>query len=259
MKKSKLKGYIFTVCAVFFWLCIWQIVSVAIGKELLLPSPVSVFSRVAELALKLDDFWLIILNSVKNILLGLALGFVLGTICAVITSHVKAFEILLKPLISIVKITPVASFILLLILWMNRTDVPSFVSVLIVFPIVWANISQGITSTDQGLKEVGKIYKLSPIKKLIYLYVPSVLPSALASLMSSIGLAWKAGISAEILALPHETIGYEIFQSKTYLNALDVFAWTVIVVLLSVIIEKLIIFLIGALTKKILSRRGSDA
>lgn len=230
----------------------------AIDKRLLLPDPVSVFSRVGELIIT-ADFWLIVLNSVKNILFGLILGFVLGTITAILTVNIKAIEIILKPLISIIKITPVASFILLLILWMNRIDVPSFISVLMVFPIVWANVSQGIQSTDKKLKDVSRVFKLSFLKKIIYLYIPSVLPSALAALMSSIGLAWKAGISAEILALPHDTIGYEIFQSKTYLMTLDVFAWTVVVIFLSVFIEKLIISLIRLTSKKFLSRRGADA
>lgn len=245
-------------CAVIFWLCVWQVVAMAVDKQLLLPDPISVFSRVSELIIT-SDFWMIVFNSVKNILFGLILGFILGTLTAILTVNIKAIEIMLKPLISIVKITPVASFILLLILWMNRIAVPSFVSVLMVFPIVWANVSQGISSTDTKLKEVSSVFKLSFVKKIVYLYIPSVLPSALAALMSSIGLAWKAGISAEILALPRDTIGYEIFQSKTYLMTLDVFAWTVVVILLSVIIEKLIISLIRLLSNKIISRRGENA
>ena len=258
MIKNKIKKYVLPVLAVLFWLCVWQIIALLVNKELLLPDPISVFVRIGEMMAS-SSFWVTVFNSIKNILLGLAVGFVLGTLTAVLTSNIKALDVMLKPLISVIKITPVASFILLLVLWMNRIDVPSFVSVLIVFPIVWANISQGIKSTDPKLKDVAKVFGFSFFKKLIYLYVPTVLPSALAALMSSIGLAWKAGISAEILALPHDTIGYEIFQAKNYLFTLDVFAWTVVIIALSVIFERLIIFLIGLLSKKMLERGGGDA
>ena len=258
MIKNKIIKAVLAVGSVLFWLFVWQIIAIYIDKQLILPDPISVFKQIGEW-LFTAKFWTIISTSLGNILLGIIIGFVLGTLTAVLTTNIKALEILLKPLISLVKITPVASFILLLILWMKRESIPSFVSVLIVFPIVWANISQGITSADSKLKEVAKVFKFPFFKKVRYLYIPSVLPSVLSALRSSIGLAWKAGISAEILALPHQTIGYEMFEAKNYLFRVEVFAWTVVIIILSVIIEKLILFVFDKMSSKIISRRHSDA
>lgn len=258
MIKNKIIKAVIAVGSVLFWLCVWQMIAIYVDKQLILPDPVSVFKQIGQWIFT-AKFWTVISTSLSNILLGIIIGFVLGTLTAVLTTNIKAFEILLKPLISLVKITPVASFILLLILWMKRDSIPSFVSVLIVFPIVWANISQGITSADIKLKEVTKVFKFSFFKKVGYLYIPSVLPSVLSALRSSIGLAWKAGISAEILALPHQTIGYEMFEAKNYLFRVEVFAWTVVIIILSVIIEKLILFAFDKMSSKIISRRHGDA
>ena len=258
MIKNKAKKIALGTISVLFWLAIWEIIALKIDKELILPDPISVFKRIGEWFFT-EYFWEVILNSLGNILLGIIIGFILGTVTAILTTYIKPIEILFKPIMSLIKVTPVASFILLLILWMRRDTIPSFVSVLIVFPIVWANISQGIVSVDKELIEVAKVFKLSFLKKAIYLYIPSVLPSVLSALRSSIGLAWKAGISAEILSLPKETIGYEMFEAKNYLFRVDVFAWTIVIIILSFIIERLILFLFDKLINKMISRRGADA
>lgn len=251
------KKLLLGTAATLFWLLVWYLIAILIDKELILPGPVSVFKKIGEWIVT-ASFWGVIANSLSNILLGILLGFVLGTLTALLTTYVKPFEILLRPLTTLIKVTPVASFILLLILWTRRETVPSTVSVLIVFPIVWANISQGIVSVNKELVEVAKTFKLPFFKKIIYLYVPSVLPSVISALRSSIGLAWKAGISAEILALPHETIGYEMAEAKNFFVRTDVFAWTVVIIILSVIIEKIILFFFDNLLNKLITRRVSN-
>lgn len=253
--KSNTKNIILSIVAVLFWLLVWEIAALTVSKELILPSPVLVLQRISEWIFT-TRFWIIISNSLLNILLGILIGFILGSVTAILTTYIKPFEILLKPFTTLIKVTPVASFILLLILWTRRETIPSIVSVLIVFPIVWANISQGIVSVDKKLVEVAKVFQISLFKKIGYLYIPSVLPSVLSALRSSIGLAWKAGISAEILALPQKTIGYEMFEAKNYLLRADVFAWTVVIILLSVIIEKIILFFFDKLLNNMIARRG---
>lgn len=254
--KNNIKNIILTIIAILFWLLIWEIVALSINKELILPGPALVFQRIGEFIFT-ASFWTTVSNSLLNILLGIVIGFALGTVTAILTSYIKPLEILLKPLTVLIKVTPVASFILLLILWTRRETISSVVSVLIVFPIVWANVSQGVVSVDKKLIEVAKVFKLPFLKKVGYLYVPSVLPSILSALRSSIGLAWKAGISAEILALPQKTIGYEMFEAKNYLLRVDVFAWTVIIIVLSVIIEKIILFFFDKLLNRLLLMRGA--
>ena len=162
-------------------------------------------------------------------------------------------------MLSVIKSTPVASFIILALLWIKRDSLPVFITALIVVPIVWSNVSEGIREVDKSLVEVTKVYKFSPLKKLIKLYVPSVAPFFMAACRSSLGMAWKAGISAEVLSTPEMAIGTELFFSKTYLDTPALFAWTLVVIILSIVIEKLFVWGLEALGRQMRVMKKGDS
>ncbi|MBR2595695.1 MAG: ABC transporter permease subunit, partial [Solobacterium sp.] len=146
---------------------------------------------------------------------------------------------LLYPLVRTISAVPVTSFIILVMLWLPYTYVPVFIAALLVTPIVFGNVRAGITETDPALLEVAKIYRFTRMKKLKHVYIPSVLPYFWSGALTALGLAWKAGIAAEVLALPKNAIGSGMYYSKLYLETADLFAWTVIVVIFSFFFEKL--------------------
>jgi NitT/TauT family transport system permease protein len=185
-----------------------------------------------------------------RIVLGIVLSLIIGTLLAVITENSKILSALLSPMLSVVKATPVASFIILALLWIKRDTLPLFITALIVVPIVWSNVAEGIRSVDKQLIDVSHVYSFSPLKKLSKLYVPSVAPFFMAACRSSLGMAWKAGISAEVLSTPENAIGTQLYYSKTYLETPDLFAWTLVVIVLSIIIEKLFVWGLEALGRR---------
>ena len=231
---------------VLFWIGVWQIISMVVNLELLLPSPHSTLKRLFELVLT-KEYYLIILRSVIRVLIGTAVAVVLGVILGIASAKVRILHDFLSPLMTVIKAIPVASFIILLLLWIGADILPAVISLLIVLPIVWHNIETGIISTDKGLLEMAKVYRMSGWDKIRHIYAPSTLPYFTASLRSSLGLSWKAGIAAEVLAVPMLAIGTQIRDAKFYLETTDLFAWTLTVIILSLIIEKLIIFGIGKL------------
>ena len=158
-----------------------------------------------------------------------------------LTVNVRVLDTLLSPLLGVIKATPIASFIILAWLWISSGKLPVFITSLIVIPIVWSNVSEGIRSVDKSLLEVASVYKFSLSKKLFKLYIPSIAPFFMAACKSSLGLAWKAGISAEVLTTPQKAIGTELYLSKTYLELPNLFAWTLVVIILSMVFEKLFI------------------
>ena len=142
---------------------------------------------------------------------------------------------------------------------MERQILPVFITALIVIPIVWANVSEGIRDVDRGLLEVATVYRFTMWKRFTRLYVPSVLPYFMAACKSSLGLAWKAGIAAEILATPDHSIGKELYFSKTYLETPTLFAWTLVVILLSLLIEKLLVYALERLGQRLrMTPKGAD-
>lgn len=219
-----------------FWFFVWWGGAALYGKPLILPSPTDVFLTLWEM-IKTKEFYLFTLNSLKNVLVGLMIAVLAGILLSVFTSYCKFARDLFLPIMTVIKATPVASFIILVYVLIGAQRVPSLITFLIVLPVVWTNLDEGFHRIDPQLLEVTKIYRFSFLKKLKYLIVPSVSPYLISACRTSMGLAWKAGIAAEIIAMPRETIGVEIGLAKQYLESTVVFAWTLTVVLLSLCIE----------------------
>lgn len=247
MNRFKRTGKI--LITVVFWIGVWALISAAVNKDLLLPSPGTVFFRLFELA-KTEEFWRTTAFSLLRIFIGTVSAVSIGLITALITSKVKFLYTVISPFLSVVRSTPVASFIILALIWMGRELVPVFVSFLMVMPVVFENVSTGIVSTDKNLLQMAYIYNMPFARKLRRIYIPSVMPYFLSSVRTSIGLAWKAGIAAEVLTVPINSIGKKIYESKMYLEIDDLFAWTLAVIILSLIIEKLFVLLFKKTEKK---------
>jgi len=113
--------------------------------------------------------------------------------------------------------------------------------------VVWANVCAGIRSTDPILLRTAKVFRFSPWRTLRRVYVPSVMPHFLSACRTSLGLAWKSGIAAEVLTVPAISIGKMLYESKLYLETTDLFAWTAVVVVCSLVIEKVLMGAIGRL------------
>ena len=113
-----------------------------------------------------------------------------------------------------------------------------------VLPIVWSNLSRGIREIDPQLREMAYVYRFPLWKKLYAVYFPQVLPYFMAALQTSIGFSWKSGIAAEVIALPKHSVGNMLYQAKIYLETPELFAWTAVVILLSVLLEKFLIMLL---------------
>ena len=236
--------------ALVFWLCLWQFGAMAMGNALLLPTPVQVLRCLGNLALT-ASFWQMTFTSIGRVLLGVALGILLAVLLAVITVKWHIVDLLISPMLTAMQATPVASFAILVLIWLDRDYVPVLICTMMVLPVVHTSVSTGIRMTDPQLLEMAGIYRLPRLRTLTRIYVPSVLPFFRASCVSALGLGWKAGIAAEVLTVPKASIGRMISESKLYLLTEELFAWTLTVVVLSLLLQKVIL--------KLLAGRGGHA
>lgn len=221
-----------------FWLAVWWGGSAWVGQELLLPAPWAVLKRFGELAVT-AKFWRSALTSLLRIFCGTLGGTALGTLCALGTTQCRVLDWVLSPAIRLVRATPVASFIILVLLWVKTGMVPGVISGLMVLPVLWEAVSNGVRQTDPQLLELARAYRFSHKKCLRYVYFPAVLPYFNTGLCTAIGLAWKSGVAAEVLCLPKAAIGTQVYYSKIYLESPSLFAWTAVVILLSLLLERL--------------------
>lgn len=235
-KRSSLPKWSYLPLALLFWVGLWQLIAVIFSKPLLLPTPVAVVKALAALAIT-EAFWLTVLLSLLRILAGIALALIAGVLLAILTVKSPLCHHLFSPLLTLFKATPVASVIFLVLLWIGRERVPLFIAFVMALPIVWSNVREGLLQTDRKLLEMARVFRLSEGQKLRYIRIPSLFPYFLAACRSAIALAWKAGIAAEVLCAPRLSIGTEIYEGKMYLLTDELFAWTLVVVLISAGIE----------------------
>lgn len=247
-KMKKIPGFVRGIIALVFWVAVWWILSLIVGKEVLIPTPLRVLKRLFEL-LKTAEYYRIVGLSLVRITAGYFAAVLLGLVFGVLSAKFEAVQLLLAPLLSVIRATPVASFIILALVFLNRQLIPGAIAFLMVFPVMCGNIRTGILETDRKLLEMASVFRMKKTRVLRYIQIPAVRPYFTAAFRTSLGLAWKAGVAAEVLCNPKYSIGRMLYESKIYLETAELFAWTVTVIVMSVILEKLLMLLVTRLEK----------
>ena len=229
-----------------FWIIVWIISARVINNHLLLPGPGDVVVRFFSL-ITTADFLYAAFVTVTRILLGFFTALILAIILAVISNAFKPIKVIILPFMTALKSVPVASFVILAILWFNTEFLSSFIAFVMVLPVIYVNMIYGIDSCEKEMLEMAKVFKVSPLKKAAYIYTPYVIPFFKSGCSVALGLCWKAGIAAELIGVPDNTIGERLYFSKIYFEMTDLFACTVMIILISLIFEKLFIYLLSKL------------
>ena len=241
------KQILIKTLGVLIALALWQIISTCI-PNLLFASPWQTAKSLLSL-LGQGSFYATVWFTLCRILLGFFLAFVLGVLFALLAGRFYMAEQLLWPYMVTVKSVPVASFVAIAFLWLSSANVSVLISFLMALPIVYTNLLQGIKATDKKMLQMADLFKIPFLRRLRYIWLPSVKGYLLSGVSIAFGLAWKAGIAAELIGYPKGSVGGELYSAKQFLETADLFAWTVIIVLVSFITEKLISLLLKAVIK----------
>ena len=241
MKKRNL-----SLWAVLFWLLVWQAGSMALHSDILLVSPLRVLQTLLAL-IQTTRFWSSLLGSMGRILGGFLLAAALGTLLAALAARFKRVEELLAPLVLAMKTVPVASFIILALIWFGSRNLSVFIALVMVFPVMYTNVLSGIRARDDSLLEMARVFKIPALRRIRCIDLPQVMPYFRAGCTLGLGLCWKAGVAAEVIGMPVPSIGERLQQAKVYLDTPELFAWTLVIVLMSVGFEKLFMAALGAL------------
>lgn len=244
-KKSHLSWGVTRWGAAFFWVLVWQLAAYVVGEPLLLPAPLAVGHRLVSLMLT-ETFWNTTLGSLGRISFGFLLGLSLGALLAVVTCRFPLARAVVALPMGVIKATPVASFVILALLFLRGNSFSVFISFLMVLPLAWSNIATGIEKTDPKLLEMAQVYRFTGFYRLRYIYLPSVRPYLLSAAQVGLGFAWKSGVAGEVIAAPQNAIGTQLYNAKIYLETTDLFAWTAVIILLSLLLERLATALVFA-------------
>ena len=240
MIMSKNKELWKKIIAVVLLLAVWQAAAMLLDQKIILASPVHVIERLFTIW-KEPGFLATIGFSFIRIAGGFLSAFVIGCVLAVLAGRIHWVEILLSPVMVTIKSVPVASFIIIALVWLSSRQLSIFISFLMVLPVIYNNVLGGIKAIDPQMNEMADVFRLSWRKRFRYIWLPTIKPHLYSGCTIALGLAWKSGIAAEVIGIPDGSIGEMLYSAKAYLNTVDLFTWTVIIVIISICFEKLVL------------------
>ena len=232
-----------TLYMALIWLVIWGLASLVIGSDLILPGPFSTLKALMSLIVT-GGFWLDILWTLIRVIFGIVISLTAGSFCAAIASRDRTLREFLRLPVSFFKSIPVMAIIIYVILIVKADWVAVVVCFLMCFPIAYTNILSGIMGRDRKLDELGTVLGLTGKQKWSMILRPELQPEIRASVNLITGMSWKVVVASEVLAIPEHSIGYEMLNSKYYLETPDLFAYIIVLILLSISLEKAASYLV---------------
>lgn len=220
------------------WLLMWAIVSRIIQNRILLAGPIETLQALCKLVTT-GPFWNACLGTILRIAIGYMAGMLLGILLAVISAGRSWLEEILAPVITLMKAVPVASVVVIFLIWWGSGNLAIAISFFMALPNFYLNTLEGIRSTDKKLLEMAQVFTMPVWNQFFYIYRPALRPFWDSAIKLSVGMSWKAGVAAEVIGLPERAIGEQLYMSKIYLETDKVFAWTLVIILLSQLFEKI--------------------
>ena len=238
MKRKNLRK----IVIVFFWISVWFLAAKTVDNNILLATPAQALKELLSM-LGDAELYRTIWYSLLRIGSGFIGGFVSAVILASLSSRFTLLEELFSPVMTLLKAIPVASFVVLLLIWWGSSFLAVAICFVVVLPNIYINTLEGLKNTDKQLLQMAQVFHMPVKNRLFYIYRPSLGPFLYSGMKISLGMCWKSGVAAEVIGTPDHSIGGGLYLSKIYLNTAGVFAWTVIVILLSILFEKLVLWL----------------
>lgn len=233
---------------ILFWISLWQAAAVLIGNSIIFVGPLDVV-RALFLQLPTEEFWLSLSFSVFRITAGFLLAFFLAAIAGTASFFLPVLKEFLAPAVLLMKSIPVASFVILALIWIGSENLSVFISFMVVFPMIYESTLSGLSGADAQLLEMACVFRISGLRKFRAIYLPALLPYLAGSCRFALGMGIKSGVAAEVIGLPSFSIGEQLYTSKIYLETANLFAWTLVIIAVTALLERLFLLLMNCLLK----------
>lgn len=231
------------ILIILFWILLWQLAELQIQNDIIFAGPLDVV-RSFFVLFPTASFWQSIAHSFGSISLGFGEAFFCGIVLGSLAFRFPLLSEFLAPIMLLAKSIPVASFVILALIWIGSENLAVFISFLVVLPILYVNTLSGLRSADKKLLEMAEVFSIHLLGRIRFIYLPALLPYLVNGCKIALGMSWKSGIAAEVIGVPAHTIGENLYMSKIYLATADLFAWTITIIFISALFEKLFLKLL---------------
>jgi NitT/TauT family transport system permease protein len=218
------------------WLVLWYALDRLINNEILFVGPAATLRALARL-LKTSEFYISVFSTLIRVALGFFLGAAAGIAMAVLGYRFHAVGAFISPFVRVIKSTPVASFVILLLIWAGNRNLSLIICFLVIFPVLYLNTYSGLRAVDEKMLEMARVFRISWRSRVRNIYIPALRPNLVSALSLALGMSWKSGVAAEVIGQPTHTIGNALYRSKIFFETADLFAWTIVIIALSWLFE----------------------
>ena len=248
---------------ILLWIVVWQLASMAIGTDLLLAGPISTFTALVRDVVE-PAFLSTVGFTLTRVMSGFILAFILALVLGILSTSFSAVYEFIAPVLSAMKSVPVACIVVLLLIWIGSRNVSFVAVVFVALPALYFSVTEACSARDTSFDALLKTLRVSRIRRWLATTWPDLVPFLIASGKTCVGMSWKAGVAAELIGIPQGSMGDRVYQAKLLFDTADLFAWTIVVVLLAWASERLFLWLLGssrtwALNAACLSRPGGDS
>ena len=220
-----------------FYFILWQMIAMIVNQSVILPSFLDVLNRLVYI-LSDVSFYNHLFITLFRAILGTLSAFILSFIFAILSYDFKLINQGLKPLVLVSKTIPNITYILLVLIWFSREMSVFFVTLLILFPVLYTQISTGLLGINPEHLEVLKLYPETYFHRLTKVIIPLIRISLFEGLKGALSLGFKVGVMAEILGQVQPGLGYLMHIARMNFETVDLFAYTAIMIMVVVLFEK---------------------
>ncbi len=242
-KNGKILNLIIPLISILSIIVLWVILAIVVNNQALLPSLTTTLKEFFSLFIK-AEFYHAFFNTLLRSLLSFIFSFSLALALAVLTYKSKKAQRYFAPIISIIRVLPTIAVVLPLLVWTKNSFVtPIIVTFLVVFPTLYLNLKNALSSIDKDQIEMCKVFNVG--KKEIYTKVifPQILPPVILSMGAGLSLNVKLMVAAEVLAYTVSAIGDLLRLAKLYEQMSTMMALVLVTVILGLLIEWLFSFI----------------
>ena len=217
----------------------WEVTSLICNNIIVFPSIIDIFKSLINIITEKNSYF-VLGSSIFRLIISFATSVIIAFGVAYLSRKREKFRKIVAPVITIIKTTPVVSFIIILIIMLGHESSSIVVSFFIMFPILYEGFYNSYNAVSSDLRD--EIKMISTVNWVVIkkIYIPIMMPYIITTLLQSVSLGIKSLIMAELITQPKYSIGKELLQYRNALDMSGILAWTIILIIIMIVFELLL-------------------
>lgn len=182
-------------------------------------------------------------SSLYRLIVSIVLSFVIAMIILALYLIKKWTFGFFSPIIKIMRSVPFVSFSIFVLLIFGNEYSPYIITTLVTIPLVVEGLKSGLDQIDRNLTDDLALLNVGFFKKIYLVYLPILFPTIITLILQTFGLGFKVMIMGEYFSQTPNSIGKELYNAKSNLDMDILIAWTIMIVIITGIVEFLVNYL----------------